>query len=630
MNSSLVVRLPKQAILSKTKVLAVLIGFALAGHTLADAPSWLDVNARLMDQALSAKKNDINPTDATAAMIAGGTQGAYTVQAITTAYGSCPALEAAVTEAVRNEPANAYDIIAGVQDLEACPCTADNVWPHTRLDSRIRVESRRFESIGLGVQSNCVAIAANAAAKVAPEQAQSILFAAAGDPFGRPGVDRNGRQVIDAVGKVGVARDEWQGTMVGKGLTVQREDSDCAGDRDPSDEFAMTTGWKSSEGNDAAMLGKVDGSCVRRAADLVLSDYQNAKDDSNAVEVMNNTAIDIDLARGRYVLDVYADGAKMPTKTIPLKGNLLSGSALVLAGNDTEKTVRDRATLVTGDLDLKQVNALVLRRGGVSEVNCDNVPMALGMIASGLGDNGEKWLDDTAKEYETAADARQIDAVGTVGKKNDAWLGAKAGSPITVARQDSACEGDANARDDFNGAPGWKVDGAVAPKASGSVEGRCMAQSRDLVLSEYQNDAEKYRSVTLFNNTGAAVDLEDAGYVLEVYGDGADSPTRTIALKGALKTGSSLTIADEDAPADVKERAAMVTRELSAPNINALVLKRVNVGGGRACMAEVVAAARDIKLPVELTQQPFAPSREPQNGDSVLGRPIGAGVASPN
>ena len=157
-----------------------------------------------------------------------------------------------------------------------------------------------------------------------------------------------------------------------------------------------------------------------------------------------------------------------------------------------------------------------------------------------------------------------------------------------------------------------------------------MAKSRDLVLSEYQNNAEQYRSVTLFNNTGAGVDLADAGYVLEVYSDGADSPSRTIALKGMMKTGSTFTIADDDAPAEVKERANIVSNELNAPNINALVLKRLNVGGGRACMATVIAAARDIKLPLELVNQPFAPSREPQNGDSILGRPIGSGIASPN
>ncbi len=614
----------------KIRNLALLIGIALAQVAFADAPSWLVEDARLMDQALSANKNGVNPTDATAAIIASGTPASYTVQAITTAYASCPALEASVTEAVRNEPSSAYDVITAVQDLDACPCSADNVWPHTRIESRIRVESRRFEAVGMGVRSNCVAIAANAAAKQAPTQAQAILYAASGDPFGRPGVDRNGRQIIDAVGKVGVSRQEWQGTMEGKGMSLRREDSDCSGDRDPVDEFATTSGWSSKEGVDSSTLGKSSGSCNTRAADLVLSDYQNAEDDSNAVEVLNNTAIDIDLAKGKYVLDVYSDGANMPSKTIPLKGNLLSGDAFVLAGDNAEKSVRERANLVTGDLDLSKVNALVLRRGGISQVNCDNVPMTLGMIATALGDTGEKWLDDTAKEYEQSGDARQIDAVGTVGQKNDAWLGDKAGTPVTVVRQDSICDGDSNPRDSFNGAPGWNVDAGVTPEQSGAVDGRCVAKSRDLVLSEYQNNAEQYRSVTLFNNTGAGVDLADAGYVLEVYSDGADSPSRTIALKGTMKTGSTFTIADDDAPAEVKERANIVSNELNAPNINALVLKRLNVGGGRACMTTVVAAARDIKLPLELVNQPFAPSREPQNGDSILGRPIGSGIASPN
>lgn len=614
----------------KMKNLAVLIGIGIAQVAFADAPSWLIEDARLMDQALSATKNGVNPTDATAAIIAAGTPASYTVQAITTAYASCPALEASVTEAVRNDPTSAFDVVTAVQDLDACPCSADNVWPHMRIESRIRVESRRFEAVGMGVRSNCVAIAANAATKQAPSQAYAVLYAASGDPFGRPGVDRNGREVIDAVGKVGASREEWQGTMEGKGMSLQRKNSDCSGDQDPLDEFATTSDWSSKEGNDATDLGKVDSNCIARASDLVLSDYQNAEDDSNAVAVLNNTAIDIDLAKGRYVLDVYSDGANMPTKTIPLKGNLLSGDSVVLVGDDTEKAVLNRATVVTDALDVNKVNALVLRRGGVSEVNCDNVPMALGMIATALGDGGEKWLDDTAQEYERSGNARQIDAVGTVGQKNDVWLGAKAGTPVTVMRQGSVCEGDSNARDSFSGAPGWFVGAGVTPAQSGGVDGLCVAKSRDLVVSEYQNNAEQYRSVTLFNNTGAGIDLADAGYVLEIYSDGADSPSSTIALKGAVKTGSTFTIADDDAPAEVKERANIVSSELNVPNINALVLKRLNVNAGRACAADVIAAARDIKLPVELANQPFAPSREPQNGDSIFARPIGSGIASPN
>ena len=614
----------------KTKLLAIVVGLSLGNLASADAPSWLDPSARLMDQALSAKSANVNPSDATAAILAEGPLASHVVQAVSTAYASCAALEASVTESVRIDPNSAYDVVAAVQDLEACSCSADNVWPRTRLDSRIRVESRRFESVGMSVRSNCVSIAANAAAKQAPEQANAILFAAAGDPFGRPGVDRNGRQVIDSVGKVGLKREDWQGSMAGKGISVKRSDSDCTGDRDPADEFATTSGWNTLENTSPETLGSVGGACERKAADLILSDYQNSQEDQNALEVANNTAVDIDLERGRYVVDVYGDGADSPNKTIPLKGKLESGQTLVLAGDNNDDAVRDRAQMVTGDLNVANVNAMVLRRGGVNEVSCDNVPMALGMIATALGEEGEKWLDDTAKEYEQSGNGRQVDAVGTVGQPKDVWLGDMASAPVTVLRQDSACEGDSNARDDFKGAPGWKVDSGVSPASVGSTEGRCMTKSRDLVLSEYQNNAEAYRSVTVFNNTGASVDLGDSGYVLEVYSDGSDSPSRTIALKGKLSNNAGLTIADDNAPAEVKERATMVTGELAAENINALVLRRINVGSGRACMADVIAAARDIRLPVELTDAPFAPSREPQNGDSLRGSPIGSGIASPN
>lgn len=614
----------------KTKLLAIVVSVSLGTLANAEAPNWLDPSARLMDQALSAKNASVSPSDATAAILAEGPLASHVVQAITTAYGSCAALEASVTESVRIDPNSAYDVVAAAQDLEACSCSADNVWPRTRLDSRIRVESRRFEAVGMGVRTNCVAIAASAAATQAPEQANAILFAAAGDAFGRPGVDRNGRQVIDSVGKVGLKREDWQGSMAGKGISVKRSDSDCTGDRDPADEFATTSGWNTTEATSPESLGSVSGACERKAADLVLSDYQNTPEDQNALEIANNTAVDINLERGRYVVDVYGDGANTPTKTIPLKGKLVSGDTLVLAGDNNDDNVRERAEMVTGDMNVSSVNAMVLRRGGISEVGCDNVPMALGMIATALGSEGEKWLDDTAQEYEQSGNGRQIDAVGTVGQPKDVWLGDMASTPVTVQRQDSSCEGDANARDDFKGVPGWKVDSGVSPSSVGSTDGRCMTKSRDLVLSEYQNNAEAYRAVTVFNNTGASVDLGDAGYVLEVYADGADEPSRTIALKGLLRNNAGLTVADDNAPPEVKERATLVTGELAAENINALVLKRINVGSGRACMADVVAAARDIKLPVELTDSPFAPSREPQNGDSLRGSPIGSGIASPN
>ncbi len=616
----------------KTKLIArelivALIGLGLAGAAMAEGPSWLDADARLMDQALAAKKQGVNVTDASAAILAAGSRSDHVVQAMTTAYGSCSALTDSVAETVRTEPNAAYDIVSGVAELETCPCSSDNVWPHTRLESRIRTESRRFEPVSMGVASNCVALAAKTAVEVAPDQARNVLAAVAGDNLGRPGVDRTGRRVVDSIGTIGQSRDGWQGTMAGKGLSASRTNSDCAGDRDPVDEIGIQTGWGTGNAADTK-LGKADGKCERRANDVVISDYDNSADDSNAAQLLNNTAVDIDLQRGGYVLDVYGDGASVPSKSVPLKGKLMSGQSLVIAGENTDESVRKAAQLVTGGLDVSKVNALVLRRGGFAATDCSQVPASVGMIATALGDGGEAWMDETAQSYNDESNAQQVDAIGTVGAKAESWLGSKAGQDFTVARENSACQGDANAADDFSGAPGWSINSGAA--VDGSTSGDCVANARDLVLSDYGNASEKYRAVTVFNNTGAAVDLADSGYVLEVYADGAVKPSRTIALKGTMKSNSKMVIVDDAAPADVKEKASMVSGELNASAINALVLKRINVGPGRACRAEIIAAARDIKLPLELVTAPFAPSRTPVNTDAIAGDTRGSELASPN
>jgi hypothetical protein len=605
---------------------------AFSGTALAqDVPSWLNPDERLSQQAQSAKSAGVSASDATIGIIGGGIAPAAAVQGVISTYGSCSAVEDSVAAALQRDPISAYDVVSGINDLESCPCSADNVWPHTRIESRLRVPTRRFEAVGLGVSSNCVAIAANAAAKAAPEQANAILSAVIGDPYGRPGVDRDGRQTVDTIGKSGEARDVWQGDMSGKAFALTREGSNCEGDRDTSDTFGVIAGWSASAEMRAESIGKPAGRCNRRANDLVISSFQTDGGDVNAVEILNNTAVDINLKRAGYVLDIYAKGSDKPSQTIALTPMLPAGSAVVIASKSAPEELRERAQLVLSDLSVTDVNALALRRGFTSQTDCSRAPIALGMVATSLGDSGEQWLDETAKRYEAESSVQQVDAVGSVGVKADAWLGPKVGQPITVARQESRCDGDANAADDFNGAPGWAVSDGVGAANLGSVEGRCVNAARDLVISEYQNDAEKFRTVAVMNNTGAQVDLGEAGYVLEVYADGASSPSNTIPLKGVIANGQSVVISDENAPADVKAKSNLVTNELAASQINALVLKRVVASSSRACQADVIAAAKDIALPVELAEaQPFVPSREPRTDDAIDNRPIGAEVASPN
>lgn len=596
-----------------------------------DAPSWLRESERLSQQAQSAMQAGESAGSATESIIKLGTAPGSVMQAVVTAYGSCDSLEQSVTAALAANPQSAYDVVAASTDLPSCPCSADNVWPHTRIESRLRVPTRRFESVGMGVASNCVAIAASAAAKQAPEQAKAILAAVIGDPSGRPGSDPDGRQVVDTIGKSGESRDGWQGESSGKPFALTRSESNCEADRDATDGFGVIAGWNAKGESSADDLGNAAERCASKSSDLVISSYQTDGVEVNTVELLNNTAVDIDLKRSGYVLEIYAKGSAMPAQTVALDSILPSGSAIVLAGKNAPDATRAKAQLVLADLQISDVNAVVLRRGASTVSDCSRAPMALGMVATALGNVGEQWLDDTAKDYESQADVRQIDAIGSVGAKSDTWLGAKAGQAVTVVRQESQCEGDGNSADDFNGAPGWAVSDGVAASSMGSMEGRCVNAARDLVISEYQNDAEKYRSVAVLNNTGAQVDLGNAGYVLEVYAEGSASPTNTIPLKGVLGNGKSLVIADESAPADVKAKANVVTNELAASQINALVLKRISVSSARACQADIIAASKDIKLPVELAAaSAFAPSREPRTDDALDNRPVGAEIASPN
>ena len=596
-----------------------------------EAPSWLRESDRLSQQAQSALQAGETAGNATESIVRLGTAPGNVMQAVVTAYASCDALEQSVTAALRNDPQSAYDVVSAASDLQNCPCSADNVWPHTRIESRLRAPSRRFEAVGMGVASNCVAVAASAAATQAPEQAKAILAAVIGDPSGRPGTDQDGRQIVDAIGKSGENRDGWQGESAGKPFALTRSESNCEADRDATDGFGVIAGWNAKGEANAENLGNAAERCARKSSDLVISSYQTDGTDVNAVELLNNTAVDIDLKRGGYALEIYANGGSTPAQTVALDSLIPSGSAIVLAGKNSPGDIRAKAQIVLDDLQVSDVNAVVLRRGLTGIADCSRVPMALGMVATSLGDMGEQWLDDTAKEYEAQADVRQIDAIGAVGMTSESWLGAKAGMPVTVVRQESQCEGDANPADDFNGAPGWSVSAGVSASSLGGMEGRCVNAARDLVISEYQNDAEKHRSVAVLNNTGAQVDLASAGYVLEVYSDGAATPTSTIRLKGKLANGKALVIADEDAPADVKAKADLVTNELAATKINAILLKRINVNSARACQADIIAASRDIKLPVELAAaSAFAPSREPRTDDALGNRPVGSEIASPN
>jgi hypothetical protein len=588
----------------------------LAGSAHAQS-SWLSESDSTIEQARSAKRNNVAPADATSEMIGLGRDPAQIVQSVVQTYGNCEALQASVETGSRMAPTSAQAIVEAVNALP-CVCAADTIWPHMRLQGRIRVENPRM-AVEVGAGSMCAAAAAEAAVRGAPEMASDVLR-------GAISAGRRGGSVLDSVGQVGaapksVAMQENLSRDLAKnqGCDVDTKIDDAF---DPSEKF-----------QDRAAAGEIvqqrQEKCDRMT-DLFIDGVASAQSSNTAVVLRNDTGGAIDLDRGGYAIEVYFAGSNVPGRKIALEGSINPGNSFIVASPDAEGGVLQQANLVTPSVRVSPGDSVVLRRGS-SITDCRGVSTATAVIANTLGDSqGKSWLDQVASEYADERAMKTVDAVGQAGEQPEAWQGTMAGKALSVSRSGGGCEGDTMLVDPFQVAGAWQASDTVNPSELGSAN-RCAQRTSDLVISKYANDADQYRAVELVNNSSGDVDLAAGGYMLEVYAEGATEPSRTVALEGVLKAGDSFVIADDQAPAEVKERARLVSSDLALSRINALALRKMSAMGGRACAAQVAAVVRDIDaIPVGLVMQnPIVPSREPRADDEVDGNRGGI-LASPN
>jgi hypothetical protein len=467
----------------------------------------------------------------------------------------------------------------------------------------------------------CLAAAADTAIQEAPTQADEVLRAAIA-------AGRKSGATVDSVGQAGAAPPAIPSQANWK-LDGEREES-CVADLKITDEFRPEDRFVAAA-DGTEVVARAERRC-EQAKDLLIDGVATARTANTAVVLRNDTGSLIDLEGGGYALKVYPAGADLPARIVALEGTINPDSTYVVASEDADPRIRAAANVVTRSVRIGPGDAVELVRNAQVE-DCRGVPTAIAVIANALGDQGTAWLRKTADDY--AADGRAlkvVDAMGQVGQRPEVWEGPLAGRSFTARRERDLCAGDTDPADGFALQGGWRGVEGVEANALGQAGGKCDARSADLVITEYQNDSERFRAVEILNNTAGDVDLGGKGYVLEVYGQGAAEPTRTIALSGRVKVGESYVIADEDAPAEVRERAQLVTDELGVDRINALVLRRVTTVTGRACAAEVIAATRDIgPVPVLMVlANPIAPSREPRNDDPTLDRNRGGQLASPN
>lgn len=580
----------------------------------AQSPNWLDPNDSTLEQARAAKKDDVSVVDATNEIILAGRDPAQAVQSVIRVYNHCEALRQSVQAGSGLVPTQAQAIVEAVNVLP-CLCSSESIWPHSRLEARIRPESRRM-MVQQAPGSMCLSAAAEAAVLGAPDRAPDILKGAIGSA-------RRGGGVLDSVGQVGKLPEQ---VPPQQHLKRDPELNDgCAQDLKLTDEFKPEDRFQEKP-QAPEVLGYPSERRCHNAMDLLIDGVASAQTDNTAVVLRNDTGSVIDLEDGGYAIEVYFAGSDLPGRKVGLEGTVNPEALFVVASPDAEPDLRQMANLVTPSIRVSPGDSVVLKRGTAIN-DCRGVGTAIAAIANTLGtERGARWLQETEEEYTQREALRTVDSVGQAGAGPEMWQGAMVGQPMTLRRENDLCDRDVEPADGFSVAGGWRGDAGVSPESLGNASGRCTARSSDLVISQYANDAERYRAVEILNNTSGDVDLGKGGYMLEIYADGDVKPTQTVALEGKVVPGQAFVIADSDAPSEVRERSQMVTRELGLNRINALVLRKLGVTTNRSCAAEVIAVIRDVGVPPIGVDpiNPLVPSIEPP------GEEPGGEVASPN
>jgi hypothetical protein len=604
-------------------------------------PEWFDPADSTQQNAANAEDKNVSAADATRGLIAAGTDPAHTVQAVIDAYGKCDAVYQSVEAASLAAPGRAGDLVQAAAIGSKCPCTGENLWSAARVEARTRLNHRRVP-VEIFSLCGCAGAAAQAAAMALPDQADRILAAAVGS-------NRRAGGVVDSLGQIGSP----SGPVTAAGGTLQRKDDKrCTRDTDPADDFEVDQVWmaggldastppetrlvdcedESIEDDLAAEGAEEEGKekSEDEGSDMLIDSYV-AEGTDRALVLFNGTDREVNLADESYQVELYFPGVSGPGRRIGLAGTVPPKGLYVVAGDSASSGLRDRADMVVPSALMQPTEAVVLRRGQLDN-GCDCAEVSVAGTLNGLGTASEEWREEKVEEQEenTLSNADSVGQVRPEDVSKDAWTPPLGAVPQSLAREDQNCEGDNDAADPFS-TTGWREG---APEG-GVYRPECATASTDVVIAQYEARRESeqdpsWRFVELYNNTGAAVDLAQEGYILEVYRDGEREPVKVLALDGEVPRGERFVVSSDTSPDAVKDRSKVVSADLSGERVDAIVLRRLSVRTGGSCRADVYAALQELRAPVPLIPNSGETPGEPRPDDPVIDPDRGGEIASPN
>src|SRR5690606_8916081 len=113
---------------------------------------------------------------------------------------------------------------------------------------------------------------------------------------------------------------------------------------------------------------------------------------------------------------------------------------------------------------------------------------------------------------------------------------------------------------------------ALILTASLSINHPVSAAASDLIISEYIEGSSFNKAIEIYNGTGAAVDLST--YTVELYSNGAASPSQSVALSGSLADGDVFVLAHGSADALILAETDLVsTAVINFNGDDAIVLR---------------------------------------------------------
>ncbi|WP_130537214.1 ExeM/NucH family extracellular endonuclease [Thiomicrorhabdus indica] len=139
--------------------------------------------------------------------------------------------------------------------------------------------------------------------------------------------------------------------------------------------------------------------------DLLFSEYIEGSSFNKAIEIYNDTGIDIDLST--YKVEAYHNGSHSPSYSIDLNGSLANGAVFVLANPGSSSDILAQTDLETSSINFNGDDAIVLTNNGIVIDSIGQVGFDPGS-EWGTGDTSTK--DNTLQRAQLIADTNPFDA----------------------------------------------------------------------------------------------------------------------------------------------------------------------------------------------------------------------------